>query len=103
MSSLRCCAEDSESLRSETRAEHLASNSIDASSMEEMVDSRFDRAEISLIESDDTAKGEILGLPALLAFGENILSKPSLPATLVNFHRYIELSAKKANSRTGES
>lgn len=82
-----CFAEDSESLRSETSAEHLASNSIDASSMEKMVDSRFVREEISLIESDDAAKGELLVLSALLAFGENILSKPSLPATLFDFFK----------------
>lgn len=82
MSSLACFAEDSESLRSDTRAEHLASNSIEASSMDEMVDSRFARKEISHIESNDAAKGELFGLPALLAFGENILSKPSLPRLL---------------------
>ena len=78
-----CFAEvlDSESLRSETRAEHLASSSTVASSMEEMVDSRSAREEISFIESDAAPKGELLGVPALLAFGENILSKPSLPAT----------------------
>lgn len=81
-----CFAEvsDSESQRSETRDEHLASSSTDASSMEEMVDSRSAREEVSLIESDAAPKGELLGVPALLAFGENILSKPSLPATWVD-------------------
>lgn len=77
-----CFAEvsDSESQRSETRDEHLASSSTDASSMDEMVDSRSAREEDSFIESDAAPKGELLGVPALLAFGENILSKPSLPA-----------------------
>ncbi|KAF3544535.1 hypothetical protein DY000_02008008 [Brassica cretica] len=62
---------NSESLRSETRAEHLVSNSIEAYSMEEMVDFRYIREEILLV---DAATGELLGVHALLAFVENILS-----------------------------